>query len=161
MGMNYLEAFDASHLHDIIDSNDSAPDFSRDAVDRLVKIAQQRADARGEMNALSETQTDCLILTTWRDFGNGQLDGCAIGVLEEEISDGKGATLFTDAVAVNQQWVRNADGRVTKLTPYNDKEFEKSDEGDCWIPNGAQEYMCIVELSDELIHGEITLEDAL
>jgi len=160
MGMNYLEAFDVDHLHDIIDSNDSAPDFDNVAVERLVDIAQQRASARGEVNALSETQTDCLILTTWRDFDDGSLDGCAMGVLEEEIREGKGATLFTDTVAVNRKWVENGDGRVTQLTPYNDDDFEKADEGDCWIPNGAQEYMCIVELSDELIHGEVTLADA-
>jgi len=64
------------------------------------------------------------------------------------------------------QWLRSGDGRVKQAEAYTDEEYAKRNDeydvsGNLWVPNGAQEYICIVELTDELLHGEAKLSEAM
>mgnify|MGYP000105399959 CR=1 FL=1 len=165
---NYPEAYTADNLEQILDANDSCPTIGPDELDRIIELAQQRADKRGEENALDEHQTDCLIATNWDGFAegefgrdNGQINQFAMGVYEEDISSGKGATLFTDTMVLQDGWLHSGDGRRSKVKHYIDDEYDNADRGEMWIPKGAQDYICIVKLSAELIHDDADASEAM
>lgn len=161
-------AYDADQLADLLTANSDAPTISEGEVARIVELAQQRADARGEESALDETQMDCLIATEWDGFAggefgydNGSLNQFAMGVFEEDVSAMQQASLFTDAVVIQDGWLTTGDSRRSQIVEYEDTEFEGSDEGELWIPDKAAEYICIIGLSDELVHGDIELGEAM
>jgi hypothetical protein len=166
---DYPEAYTDDNLYDILTANDAVPDeFGRDNLDRLLDIARARADARGEQNALDAEQSECLIGTDWTGFaGNefgydgGKLNNWAFGILEAEVSRTKNATLFTDTHVVQQSWLETGDGRKSQTKAYVDDEYDGANEGDLWIPEGAQEYIAIVILDPELLHGSPTAADAM
>lgn len=163
----YPTAYTDDNLAEIIDANDSVPPwFSGDVVQRAVDHAKQRAQARGEETALDDTEEECLIVTDWNSFtddwgfDDGTSNQAALGVLNEDISASKDATLFSNVDILQSGWLRSGDGRKTHAERY-EPDWDEGSTGEMWIPKGAQEYICIVRLSDELIHGEIQLEDAL
>lgn len=165
--LDYPEAYTADNLYEILDANSAVPDeFGTANLERLVEIAQQRADARG--NPLEDDKQDCLIGTDWTGFaGNefgysgGKLNHFAFGVVQPGISSGKDATLFTDVQVVQQDWLETGDGRKTQLEQYVDDDYDGADPGEMWIPDGAAQYIAIVVLSNELVHGEPTAADAM
>lgn len=164
----YPQAYTIESLVEIIEANDSVETPDNSEIERLLELADMRANARGETNALDDTQTDCLIGTDWTSFAQnefgysgGKLNTWAFGVYEAEISSGKGADLFSDTQVVQQGWLESGDGRMASLEAYLDDEYENADEGEMWIPSGAQQYICIVELADELLHDEAVVADAM
>lgn len=164
---DYPEAYTDDNLDQILDANDSFPDYiSATERERILDVARQRAAARG--SALDDTETDALIATDWGGFASGEfgfdndeMNTVALGVLNERASAGKGATLFTDTVVVQDTWLTSGDGRKTQTKAYVDDEYDNADEGDMWVPNGAQDYICIVCLSNELLHSEPTAAEAM
>lgn len=163
-----LEAFNKDHLVELIESNSSAPDWVDEAVvERIISYARGRADSRGEESAL-DGNDDYLILTNWSSFtedwgfSNGSSNEVAIGSLNDEA--GSKADLFENTDILQTAWLRSGDGRKKQAERYEDKEV--IDEfggsvGDMWIPHNAQSYICIIELSGELIHGKAGLEEAM
>jgi hypothetical protein len=165
---DYPEAYTFDNLRQIINANDSCPSVADDELKRLVDLAKQRASKRGEESALDDTQTECIIATDWTGFAsgefgydNGDVNQFAMGVLEEEVSAGKGATLFSDSVVVQRGWMETGDGRRAQVQQYEDEDYDNADAGEFWIPNSAQDYIAIVALGDELLHGEVELADAM
>jgi len=169
MTADYPEAFTVDNLYQILDSNSVVADeFGHDNAERLVALARQRADSRGEQSALDSTETECIIGTDWTGFAGdefgydgGKMNKWAFGVCKEDISRGKDATLFTNVHVVQQDWLETGDDRKTKLEQYEDEDYENSEPGEMWIPDAAAQYIAIIALSDELIHGDATVADAM
>lgn len=166
---NYPEAYTMDNLQNILGANDAISEkFGSESLDRLMTIAQQRADARGEQNALESDQVECLIGTDWKGFAgdefgydSGKLNKWAFGVLEADVSQGKNATLFSNVQVVQQDWLETGDGRLSQLETYTDDDYDGANDGEMWIPDGAAEYICIVALSSELVHGEPDAAEAM
>jgi len=167
--VNYQSIYDDGQFEDIISSNGSAPTWlDRNGVaERVLQYVRARAESRGEDSALDGGEVDCIITTNWSSFtedwgfSGGNANQVAIGTLNEEASAGKQATLFTDVAVLQTDWLRSGDGRKTQAEAYIDEGYDGADEGDMWIPNAAQEYICIKELSSELLHGQPELTDAM
>lgn len=165
---DYPEAYDDEHLLELINANSSCPDVAMDEVQRIIDLAERRAQLRGEKSAFDGDETDFVIATDWTGFAsdefgydNGEVNQFALGVLNERASAGKAATLFNDTVVVQNGWLQTGDGRRAKVQTYEDTEFDKADEGEMWIPHSAQEYIAIIGISTELIHGEPSAADAM
>lgn len=165
----FPQAYDDDHLEQLLDANDAAPDWVSDSetVERITEHARGRADGRGEENALSSTETECLIVTNWNSFtddwgfSDGTSNQAALGIYNEEASSGKNADLFTDVVILQSGWLKSGDGRLSQSEYYEDEEWDDATPGEMWIPVGAQDYICIIELTTDLIHGEPTIEDMM
>jgi hypothetical protein len=164
----YPQAYTVESLVEIIEANDSVETPTNAEIERLLDLADTRAASRGETNALDESQTDCLIGTDWTSFAQdefgysgGKCNVWAFGVYESEISSGKGADLFSDTHVVQQGWLESGDGRMASLEAYMDDEYDNASEGELWIPSGAQQYICIIELGDELLHDDAAVADAM
>lgn len=165
----YPEAYTLDNLQDILDANSSVPDLTREEIERLVDLAERRAGARGEQNALENAETDCIIATEWYNFAadefghdtEGTINNVAMGVLDMRASVGKDATLFTDTYVAQNKWLESGDGRCTQVEQYVDDDYDDATPGNMWIPQGAQEYIAIVKLSNELIHGSPQAADAM
>lgn len=165
---DYPEAYDTDHLQELINANSSCPDVALDEVKRIVDLAERRAQLRGEDSSLDVSDTDCLIATDWTGFAsgefgydNGEVNQFAMGVLNEEASSGKDATLFNETVVLQNGWLQTGDGRRSKVEEYEDEDFEKANPGDMWIPKGAQQYIAIIAISSELVHGVPDAADAM
>lgn len=166
---DFPEAYTKDNLQDILDANSAVPDdFGEANLDRLLTLARQRADARGEDSAFDGDKMDCLIGTDWTGFAGdefgydgGKLNHWAFGVLNVEASYGKNATLFTNVQVVQQSWLETGDGRKSQVQTYVDEDYDGADDGEMWIPDGAAEYIAIVALSPELIHGDANVADAM
>jgi hypothetical protein len=165
----FPQAFDDDHLAELVDANSSVPDWVDDpeVLQRIIEHAKGRASGRGEESALDSTEAECLITTDWNSFtddwgfDDGNANQVALGVFNEEVSSGKQADLFNETVIVQTGWLRTGDGRKSQSEAYLDEGYDNADEGEMWIPNGAQDYIAIIELTDELLHGEVTLADAM
>lgn len=165
---NYAEAYTIDNLMELLEANSGAPDaFGRDNAERIVTLAQQRADARGEQSQLDSDHVECLIGTDWAGFAGdefgyhaGKLNKWALGVLDVGRSMGRDATLFKDAVVVQQGWLETGDARYTQIEEY-ESDFEGASRGELWIPRKAQDYIAIIALSPELIHGDASAADAM
>jgi len=161
-------AYTVDNLQSLCDANDVAPDISDDEAQRLVELAQQRAESRGEESALDADTKEVLIATTWNGYASDNfgyddnlLNKFALGELNVDVSAGKRATLFNNTVVVQQGWLQSGDSRRTKLRHYEDDDYDGGDVGDLWVANGAAEYIAMFELSSELIHGQTQLADAV
>lgn len=164
---DYPEAYTTENLKELIDANDSCPTISLDETERIVDLARRRADARGEESSLEETETDCLVATDWAGFAqdefgydNGDLNEFAIGVYNHRVSMGRAASLFTDTYVIQRGWLSTGDGRRNETVQYHDEDFG-SDPGTMWIPKSAQDYLAIIALSDELVHGTPGASEAM
>lgn len=167
----FQEAYDVDHLTDLLDANSSAPAWVADeeVVERIVNHARSRADARGEDSAYDHKKTPCIITTNWSSFtddwgfDDGNANQVALGQFNEDVSAGKNADLFNNTVILQSGWLRSGDDRRTHAEHYQaeaDGSYEPS-AGEMWVPNGAQDYICIKELTAELLHGEPNLADAM
>lgn len=161
-------AYTVDNLQSLCNSNGVAPDITEVHAERLVEIAQRRADSRGEDSALDAQESEVLIATTWNgyasdNFGydNNSLNKFAFGELNVDVSAGKRATLFNNTVVVQQGWLQSGDSRRTQVEHYEDDDYDGSDVGDLWIPHSACDYIALFELSSELIHGKTSLADAI
>lgn len=161
----YPDAYSDDMLDDILDANDSAPSLSVEQRDRLLDATETIS---GAMGALDDDNDWCLITTTWQSFcennfgmDDNTVNRFAVGVHEADISSGKGATLFSNTRIIQQKWLQSGDNRRSQYKTYIDDDYEKANDGDMWIAKSAQEYLCIVELKDELIHGQPSLADAM
>jgi len=168
----FPQAYDTDTLEEMVTSNDSSPQWLRgNALERVVEYAERRADARGEESALDSADAECLITTNWSaftddwGFDDGSANQVALGVFNEELSAGKGADLFTDVEILQSGWLRTGDGRKKQAAEYVDEEYSESSDynvrGQKWVPNNAQQYICIIELTGELIHGQAQLSEAM
>lgn len=164
--MDLPEAYGDDNLAQILDANDSVPEwFSGEAVQHAVDYAKHRASARGEDSALEDTETECLITTNWSSFTDdwGHDDGAnevALGILNERVSATTDAMLFNDTDILQTGWLQSGDGRRTQAERYVDKEFG-GDDGEMWVPKNAAQYLCIIKLDDELIHGDVQMVEAM
>lgn len=165
---DYPEAYDKEHLLELINANSSCPDVAMDEVRRIIDLAERRAQLRGEKSGLDDDKTDFVIATDWSGFAsdefgydNGDVNQFALGVLNERASAGKRATLFNDTVVIQNGWLQTGDGRRASVQTYEDDDFDKADEGEMWIPISAQEYIAIIAISNELIHGDPSAADAM
>jgi len=158
------EAYTDENLASILDSHDSVPDYleRRDVRGRILDVARQWADRDGQ---LDDDNTRCLIATTWTnwasdelDYDSGSLNQVALGVMDTKTSS---ATLFTDTVVVQDSWLQTGDGRKTKLRQYDDAEFEASDRGELWLPDGAADYIAVIALSNELLYDDPSMAEAM
>lgn len=162
----YPTAYTVDNLDDILESNTNVPQISADERDRLLSLARRRAASRGEQNALEDNQTDCIITTDWTTFAQnefgydagGDLNEFALGIFERATGN---ATLFTDTYVVQGGWLSTGDGRKSQLDQYVDDEYAQSDDGEMWVPKGAQDYVAIIRLSDELLHDAPTAAEAM
>jgi hypothetical protein len=165
----FLQAYDVDHLTEVVESNSSAPDWlTGEAVERAAEYATQRAKNRGENSALDSGESHYLITTNWSSFtddwgfSGGSANQVAIGTLNE--TAGEQADLFEDAEVLQTDWLRSGDGRKKQAELYEDKEVVSEfngSVGDMWIPHAAQDYLCIIELTSELLHGEAELAEAM
>ena len=163
-------AYTLDNLEQLLDSNDATPDWVVDPtyLDRLVDMAEQRAAARGEDSALDESQVDCIITAEWQNFlqpefgySGDDANAVALGVVNPRASADRDAILFNDTAVVQTDWLRSGDGRKTQTRPYMDEEYDNAEEGEFWVPRGATDYVCIIALSDELVHGSPNLAEAM
>jgi hypothetical protein len=161
----FPDAFNDDMLEDILDANDSAPSLSDEERQRIIDVTETIS---GAMGALDSDNDWCLIGTTWQSFcentfgtDDNVVNRFAIGVHEADISSGKGATLFSNTRIVQHKWLKGGDNRRSQYKTFIDDGYDDANEGDLWIPKSAQEYICIVELKDELIHGKPTLSEAM
>jgi hypothetical protein len=159
---DFPEAYTADNFRQLLNANDDCPSLSDGELQRLLDLAQQRASARGE--PLDDDQVDCLIATEWTGFtadefgfDNGEANQFAMGVFEGDVSSGKGADLFNDTVVVQNGWLTTGDGRRSQIEEYVDDEYDGADTGELWIPNGAQDYIAIIAISNELLSGNAEL----
>lgn len=165
----FPQAYDDDNLKQNVDANSSSPDWLSNpkVLERIIEHAKGRADARGEDSALDDSECECLITTNWSSFtedwgfSGGDANQVAVGIFNEEVSSGKQADLFTDVVVLQTDWLRSGDGRKSQAEAYMDESYDNADEGEMWIPNNAQDYICIIELTDELLHGEVQLSEAM
>lgn len=161
----YPKAFDAEHVHSLIDSNEFGPDCTVDMAKRLCTLASQRADVRND--TAFDGGTPCLIATTWVGFcednfgyDDGSVNHYAIGVHKPDVSMTKGADLFVDVHVVQQGWLETGDGRRTELQIYTD-EFDGTNDGEMWLPDGRQEYVAVIELSEDIVYDGANASDAM
>lgn len=166
--VKYPAAYTVEELHDMVDSNGSCPSLAMDEIERIVQLAEQRAGVRGEDSALEADKRECLIGTDWNGFAadefghdNGDVNQFAMALLEADTSKGKNATLFSNTAVIQNGWLTSGDGRRSKTRQYEDDDYDGSSIGELWIPNGAEEYIAIIELDPELYHGEWKMEDAM
>lgn len=166
---DYPEAYTDENLRQILDANDSVPSLNDEQFERLLDLARRRADGRGNSvdTGLEEHEHECLIATDWDSFaGNefgydGEVNQFAFGIYDHDVSSGKGACMFTDTVVVQNGYLTTGDGRKTQFERYYDEDYDNANEGEMWVPRGAQDYIGIVALSTELLHGEPDLADAM
>lgn len=163
--VKYPDAFNVEMLGDIFDANDAAPSVDEDEMERLIDVAREVSGASNTLEAENEW---CLIGTEWQSFcentfgdDDGLVNRFAIGIHEADISSGKGATLFSKTRIAQQRWLKGGDGRRQKYCRYVDSDYEDANAGDMWIPKNAQEYMLIVELKPELLHGQASIAEAM
>lgn len=165
----FPKAFDNDNFEQILESNDSTPNWllEGDVLNRIIEYARQRAEARGQDSALENGDADCLIVTNWSSFtddwgyteeGANQV---SIGTFNHSVSSGKDAGLFNETQIIQRDWLETGDGRKTQAEYYIDESYDGANEGEMWIPNNAQDYICIVELSGELLHGEPSAAEAM
>lgn len=166
--MKYDLIDSTDELRESINASSNCPDIAQDEAERLVDLAQRRAQTRGEESALDADSFECVITTDWTgftsdefDYDNGHVNEFAMGVYAQKASEGKEATLFKHTVVVQHGWLQTGDGRRNKVEEYVDEEFDKSGPGEFWVPNSAQAYMHIVGLSPQLVHGEPSAADAM
>lgn len=167
----FQQAYAIDEFADILDANENAPDWLSDdeVVERIVQYAKSRAEANGADSAYDDSGNLCIITTDWSGFvedwgfSGGSQNQVAIGEFNEERSSGKNADQFRNTEILQTEWLRDGDGRLTQAEMYEedpDGGYEP-DVGEMWVPNGAQDYICIKGLSGELLHGEPTLADAM
>ena len=161
-------AYTVDNLQSLCNANDVAPDISDDETQRLIELAQQRAESRGEESALDADTKEVLIATTWNGYASDNfgyddnlLNKFALGELNVDVSAGKRATLFNNTVVVQQGWLQSGDARRTKLQHYEDDDYDGSDVGDLWIPLSACDYIALFAISNDLIHGQKQIADAM
>lgn len=165
---SYPEAYDKEHLQELINANDSSPNVAIDEVERLIDLAERRAQLRDEESTFDADDKECIIMTDWSGFAadefgydNGDMNQTAIGILNTQASAGKYATLFNDTVVVQNGWLETGDARRAKIEQYNDEDFEQASEGEMWVPDKAQEYMAIIALDPGLVHDDPKAADAM
>lgn len=158
---DFPTAYVADEFREMVNANDDCPSLADGEMQRLLDLAQQRASVR---DGLEDDQSECLIATTWSGFtndefgfDNGSPNQFAMGVFEGNVSTGKGADLFTDTVVIQHGWLTTGDGRRNQVEAYLDEDYGNADEGDLWLPNGAQKYIAVIALSDELLRGDVNL----
>jgi len=163
-------AYTIDNLEQLLNSNDAVPDWfcNRDILQRVVTTATSRAVSRGDESALEETDVECLIVTDWHSwnknnfgFDDGSVNQVALGVINVRATAGNDAILFNDSVILQTGWLRSGDGRRKQAATYVDDDFDQSEDGELWIPRGAAKYMSIIALSDELLHGDPTIAEAM
>jgi hypothetical protein len=164
-------AYTLDNFKQLLEAHDSAPEWlvkDDEHLERIVNLAEQRAGARGEQSALEEGETECLLATDWHGWASDEFgfDGdesnqVALGVLNARASADRDAILFNDTVVVQTGWLRSGDGRKTQMKPYVDEEYDNSSEGELWVPRGAANYIAIIALSSELVHGTPDLAEAM
>jgi hypothetical protein len=166
---DYLTAYDDEQLEDILDSNDSAPSIDSEQFERIMELARMRARGRGDSmdDGLERDEYECLICTDWDSFaGNefgydGDVNQFALGIYDHDVSASKGASLFTDVSVIQHGWLSTGDGRKTQFERYEDDDYEQAEPGEMWIPNGAQDYICIVVLDPELLYEDPGAAEAM
>lgn len=166
--MNYPVAHSKEELLELINNSDKCPDLAEDEVGRIIDLAERRAQLRQEDSAFDAEDHDCIITTDWTgfasgefDYDNGHVNQFAMGVYQPKASAEKQADLFKSTVIVQNGWMQTGDGRRNKVKEYEDEDFEKSGPGDFWVPKGAQDYILIVALAPELVHGQPSVADAM
>lgn len=166
---DYPEAYTEANLREILDANENIPSINDEQFERLLDLAQRRAKARGNSvdTGLERGEHECLIATEWNSFaGNefgydGDVNQFAFGIYDHGVSKGKGACLFTDVVVIQNGYLATGDGRKTQFERYVDEDYENAEDGEMWIPRGAQDYIGIVVLDPELLYGEAEAADAM
>lgn len=156
---DFPTAYTAAEFRKMVNANDDCPPLADGEMQRLLDLAQQRVSARPD--GLDNDQVDCLIATEWTGFtadefgfDNGDPNQFAMGVFEGDVSSGKGADLFNDTVVVQNGWLMTGDDRRSQIEAYMDDDYDNAEAGEMWIPNGAQQYIAIIALSDELVSND-------
>jgi hypothetical protein len=165
--MELPTAFTEDNLRQILDSNEHCHDIPTKQFERLVDIAQHRADARG--SALDDDSTECMIISgTWSEyaqnefgFSDNSLNKIAFGELNHQASLGKDAVLFNNTQIVQAGWLESGDGRKSMLKMYEDDDYDGADSGELWIPKSAAEYLCVVKLDSELLYDGVEMQEAM
>lgn len=161
----YPIAYGVDHLRELVNTNDSCRDITISESERLVEVAQQRADSN---SALDDGEKHCLVTTDWHgfcldNFGQDTSDSTnefAIGTFDHGRTMGRDAILFNDTIVVQHGWLNTGDGRKTKVKRYTD-DFDGASMGEFWLPKSVEEYVCIIELSGEMIHGSVDVSEAM
>jgi len=134
-----LTAYDADHMHSLIESNNNASTLTHEECDRLYSV-------------LTDSHTDVVITTTWvglaRDtFGvrNNQPNQYAHCTINWDVSVDKGAWLCENVAAITHDWLQTGDGRKkqTETVDCTNTEFV-NEEGVCWWPKEGT-FIFIVE----------------
>jgi len=170
--MPELRAFSAAELVDKIEEAELGPDLPdavvREAAERLITLANQHTTARGDGGLNQEK--DYIICTNWdnfcRDtFGSSQFpegdvpNRFALATVDFEVSKGRKAWLCKNAVAVQQGWLETGDSRKTQMKEIDQTDGDFLDKvGQFWSP---REYTLLIELGDDLVKDETSLEDAM
>lgn len=168
---DYPVVYTRGQLDEIIEAHGAVDSLKARPLKRLVDLARMRADSRAD-GVLDDEQTDCVIGTNWTQFGadefgknEGFVNQWAFGILDTAASVGRDATLFTDTQIVQQDYLSSGDGRKTKLRTYTDDDYDGAADGELWIPDKCLpqrgNYIAVVEIDNELVHGNATLEEAM
>lgn len=164
----YDTAHDIDELLELINDSGSCPTIAREEAERIRELALQRATVRGEDSCLDGDVEECLITTDWEGFAsgefgydNGEVNQFAMGEHNARVSKNAGASLFENTVVIQNSWLLTGVSRGSKTKDYNDAEFDGADEGEFWIPKSAQDYILIVILAPEFVHGSPDFADAM
>jgi hypothetical protein len=162
-------AYTADQFRDICTSHADCPTLTAEQSQRILNLARQMANDRGDYNALEDDETDCLIATGWKNYCEDNfgystgdtLNQIALGVYNAGVSARKDAHLFTRTHVLQMDWVQTGDGRKSSVDMYVDDEFDGADPGTLWLPKSITDYFCIIKLDDELLHGSPSAGDAM
>lgn len=124
-----LTAYDADHLHSLVDSNEHAHSLTVTECDRLYSVSSQR-------------DTSMIITTDWATLArenlgsrNNKPNYYGLCDINWDVSEHKGAWLCENATAVTRDWLATGDGRKRTLQNVDVTDTEYVDEkGVLWWP---------------------------
>ncbi|WP_226041213.1 hypothetical protein [Natrinema sp. DC36] len=160
-----VSAYGSDELVQIVESNEFGPEINSDMAERLIELAKQRTQSRG--NPLEVTK-DYLLCTTWENFCWDTFGGSEKGdetvpnrfaLVTPNFGVSGDAWLCKNAVTVDQWWLEEEDDRRSQIEEIDQSDSEFHDEsGVFWAP---KDYTALIGFGDGLVQESATVADAM
>lgn len=152
-------------LLDIINASEyAADDVSLEMCERLIALAAERTQSRGE--SAFEQEKDYVFTSDWQNMVQEKLGShgdraneFALGVINPDISSGKDAYLVEEGIVPQWRWLESGDGRMNDVIEVDLTDTDYHDNaGEMWWP---KDYTLVVELADSLVKTTPSAADAM
>lgn len=150
-----------------LDIAEYAPDdVTIEMCERLLALAAERTQMRGENAVDPSRQKDFLFTSDWQNMvqeklgdHSGRANQFALGTIDFETSEGRDAYLVKNAVVPQWQWLETGDGRMHDVVPVDLTDTDYHDEPRVmWWPRN---YTAVIEFEDSVVKGQAKLADVM